>query len=73
MKPMKFRVFKCSIDGICGGEEEMPLERVLSEVSYSRGWTSTTEMHESIKKWAKSAKPGSYFKTNASAIIAVKR
>jgi DNA-directed RNA polymerase subunit M/transcription elongation factor TFIIS len=67
---MSFRVIKSGFDGISGGDSRYDsIKDVLREISYSKGWDSIEQLHKSITKWAKSAKPGSVFSTQVTAIV----
>jgi hypothetical protein len=69
---MYFKILKSSMDGICGGESRYEtIKEVLREISYHKGWESKERLHAAILKWAKNAKPGSIFCTQASAIVAL--
>jgi hypothetical protein len=67
---MKFRVIKSSLDGISGGSSTMSIAEVCREISYFKGWKSLNELHTSIRRWAKKAKPGDVYTTAASCIVA---
>src|SRR5579859_1180781 len=69
---MMFSVIKSSLDGLSGsGSCYASIKEVLQDISYYKGWDSKEQLHKAIKGWALSAKPGSIFCTQASAIIAV--
>ncbi len=67
---MKFQVIKSSFDGIGGASHCETIDEVLREISYFKGWDSREQLHESIRKWATYAHPGSVFCTQVTAIVA---
>ncbi|MDE2095671.1 MAG: hypothetical protein KGL39_00310 [Patescibacteria group bacterium] len=69
---MLYRVFKSSFDGICGCESFYEsIEKVLKEISYSKGWDSLEQLHIAIRKWASKARLGDVFKTQVTVIVAI--
>jgi DNA-directed RNA polymerase subunit M/transcription elongation factor TFIIS len=69
---MRFKVIKSSFDGICGGDSRYEsIAEVLAEISYSAGWDSKEQLHDSIRRWANVAVPGSVFATRASVVVCV--
>jgi hypothetical protein len=69
---MQYKILKSSFDGISGGGSFYgSIDEVLREISYHRGWDSTEQLHDAIRKWAKDAELGSVFCTQVTAIVAV--
>lgn len=67
---MQFQVIKSSFDGIGGASRHDTVDEVVREISYSKGWDSIDQLHESIRNWAEHAHPGSVFCTQVTAIVA---
>lgn len=69
---MRFKVLKSSLDGISGGASDYnDIKSVLREICHHKGWPSLKALHDSIKKWAKKARPGDVYTTQVTAIVVV--
>ena len=69
---MRFKILKSSMDGISGGASNYEnIDEVLREVSYHKGWSSLSEMHNSIREWSKKCRPGDVYCTQVTGIVAV--
>lgn len=67
---MKFKVLKSGPDGLSGGESNYAtIDDVLRQIAYHKGWSTLDDLHASIRKWAKKARPGDVFCTHSTAVV----